>query len=190
MIEDLRYQAHYDALTGLPNKTSFVEPIQRSLHLCPREQQEFAVLFIDLDRFKWINDSLGHSCGDQALQEAAERLSNAVSKEVHCLSQTTQNNVSRFGGDEFIILLESIANRAEAERIASEIVEVMRQPFHIAGRTLHLSASVGVVHCDGQYSSAEDVIRDADIAMYEVKDAGRGRYRMFDAPLIDRPGRP
>ncbi len=106
------------------------------------------------------------------------------------MSQTTQNNVSRFGGDEFIIRLKSIANSAEAERIASEIVEVMRQPFHIAGRTLHLNASVGVVHCDGQYSSAEDVIRDADIAMYEAKDAGRGRYRMFDASLIDRPGRP
>lgn len=183
MIEDLRYQAHFDFLTGLPNKTNFVERIQRALNPNLNERHEFAVLFIDLDRFKWINDSLGHGCGDQALKEAAERLLNAVSIESHCLPQTKENTVSRFGGDEFVILLESIANRAEAERMAFEIVEVMRQPFLIAGRTLHLSASVGVVHCDGQYCSAEDVIRDADIAMYEAKDAGRGCFRIFDAPM-------
>ena len=143
-------------------------------------------MFIDLDRFKWINDSLGHSCGDQALQEASKRLRKCVQKIGFVSKSTAENTVSRFGGDEFVVLLESISGTIDAERVASRILEAMRQPFLIAGRTLHLSASIGVVNCHGQYGSQEDVLRDADIAMYEAKDAGRGCYRIFDAPMGNR----
>ncbi len=186
LIEDLRHQARFDSLTGLPNKSNFVDRIQRSINQSLNRLPGFAILFIDLDRFKWINDSLGHGYGDQALQEASQRLRTCVQRTGFVAKLLAENTVSRFGGDEFVVLLESISGTIDAERVASKILEVMRQPFHIAGRTLHLSASIGVVNSHGQYSSLEDVIRDADIAMYEAKEAGRGCYRIFDASMGSR----
>jgi len=118
---------------------------------------------------------------DQVLQEASKRLRKCVQKTGFVSKFTAENTVSRFGGDEFVVLLESILGTMDAERVASRILEAMRQPFLIAGRTLHLNASIGVVNCHGQYGSQEDVLRDADIAMYEAKDAGRGCCRIFDA---------
>ena len=186
LIEDLRHQARFDSLTGLPNKSNFVDRIQRSINQSLNRLPGFAILFIDLDRFKWINDSLGHSCGDQALQEASQRLRACVQTTGFVAKLPAENTVSRFGGDEFVVLLESISGTIDAERVASRILEAMRQPFLIAGRTLHLSASIGVVNSHGQYGSPEEVIRDADIAMYEAKEAGRGCYRIFDAYMGSR----
>jgi diguanylate cyclase (GGDEF)-like protein len=186
LIEDLRKRARYDGLTGLPNKDNFIERLQRSIEASRKGQSFFAVMFIDFDRFKWINDSLGHDCGDQSLKEASERLKRSVRCTDLVANGEQCATVARFGGDEFVILLESIPSTREAESIASRILAVMQEPFMVAGRTLYLSASIGIVNGWGQYQSPEDVIRDADIAMYEAKESGRGCYRFFNGNMRNR----
>ena len=186
LVDDLREKLRFDALTGLPSKANLIERIRNSISRSRSGQNFFAIMFIDLDRFKWINDSLGHDCGDHALREAAERLRASVRSSDLVEKRQSVGTVSRFGGDEFVVLLESIPSAREAELVASRILKVMHEPFHIAGRMLYLSASIGIVTSDGQYQTPDDIIRDADIAMYEAKDAGRGCFRFFEPGMRKR----
>jgi diguanylate cyclase (GGDEF)-like protein len=186
LVEDLRKQLKFDALTGLPSKANLIERLRDSIARSLINQNCSAIMFIDLDRFKWINDSLGHDCGDDALKEAAKRLRASVRSSDLVENRQSIGTVSRFGGDEFVVLLESIPTAREAELVASRILKVMREPFQIAGCMLYLSASIGIVTCNGQYQSPDDIIRDADIAMYEAKDAGKGCFRFFEPGMRNR----
>ena len=180
LIEDLKRRAGFDALTGLPNKTILLEKIQNSIDVSRQGQNLFAVMFIDLDRFKLINDSLGHSCGDLVLREAAERLKASVRGGDVVVRYNNEATVSRFGGDEFVILFESLPNVNSTELIAARILSAMSDPMLVGGRLLYLGASIGIVTSSGQYDTLDELIRDADVAMYEAKSAGRGCFRSFD----------
>ena len=173
--EKLFYDAHHDTLTGLPNRSMFTERLQQALNQKRRfPTHNFAVLFVDLDRFKDINDSLGHSAGDEFLLEASRRIGECV---------RDNDTVARLGGDEFVILLNLITHIDDAREVASRIIEHMRKPF-VFGETEHYSgASVGIAECKSRNDSAERLLRDADAAMYQAKSMGRGRYVVFDESI-------
>lgn len=173
--EKLFHDAHHDALTGLPNRSMFTERLQQTLkHKRRYPQHNFAVLFVDLDRFKDINDTLGHSAGDEFLLEASRRIGECIRE---------NDTVARLGGDEFVILLEMIRSIDDACDIANRIIEKMRLPF-VYGETEHYSgASIGIAECKTHDDSAERLLRDADAAMYQAKSMGRGRYVVFDESI-------
>ncbi|RUO63058.1 diguanylate cyclase domain-containing protein [Pseudidiomarina insulisalsae] len=173
--EKLFYDAHHDTLTGLPNRSMFTERLQQALKQKKRfPTHNFAVLFVDLDRFKDINDSLGHSAGDEFLLEASRRIGECV---------RDNDTVARLGGDEFVILLSLIKHIDDAKDVASRIIEHMRKPF-VFGESEHYSgASVGIAECKSRNDSAERLLRDADAAMYQAKGMGRGRYVVFDESI-------
>ena len=170
----LFHHAFHDALTGLPNRSLFAERLERDLRRASRGDYQFAVLFIDLDRFKVINDSLGHAAGDELLVEMANRLG-------ACLRPG--DTVARLGGDEVTILLEDIQDPATATRVAERILEALGYPFEIAGQDVVSSGSIGIAFSSPAYQSADDVLRDADIAMYRAKAGGKARYEIFDAEM-------
>ena len=173
--EKLYYDAHHDALTGLPNRALFTERLERVLkHKQRFPHHHFAVLFVDLDRFKDINDSLGHSAGDTFLLEASKRI---------CACVRENDTVARLGGDEFVILLDMMQHIDDAREVASRIIQQMQKPFE-HGESSHFSgASVGIAECRGEGDTAERLLRDADAAMYQAKSMGRGRYVVFDEQI-------
>lgn len=173
--EKLFYDAHHDALTGLPNRSMFTERLQQTLkHKRRYPHHNFAVLFVDLDRFKDINDTLGHSAGDEFLLEASRRIGECI---------RDNDTVARLGGDEFVILLDMIRHVDDAKDIASRVIEKMKLPF-VFGESEHYSgASVGIAECKSRNDSAERLLRDADAAMYQAKSMGRGRYVVFDESI-------
>jgi diguanylate cyclase (GGDEF)-like protein len=171
----LAHDALHDALTGLPNRALFLRRLEQTLRTCKNQPDyQFAVLFIDLDRFKIINDSLGHMVGDQLLIKITQRL-------LHCLR--SQDLVSRLGGDEFTILLENIRDPAEAVHVAERILASLCQRLHLEGHNLFPSASIGIVIGSQTYQHATDLLRDADAAMYEAKKTGRSCYALFTHDL-------
>ncbi len=198
LLADLKHKLHYDALTGLPNKLHLDERLKAALERPQSATEVIAVMFIDLDRFKLINDSLGHAFGDLMLKQAAARLHKKLHQRMHLTTSTSMTGmigstgdhegtlVARFGGDEFVVLLESIHAVEEAEVIAQELLQHLLEPYEVDGRLLYLGASIGIVTCSGQYHSTGDVIRDADIAMYEAKGSGRGCYEVFDNGMRER----
>jgi len=171
----LQRDAFYDGLTGLPNRALFSKLLQRSIGRAQRsEMRRYAVLFLDLDRFKVINDSLGHAYGDQLLQGMARRLES-------CLRPG--DTVARLGGDEFTVLLDDISGASDATRVADRIEKELEAPFHLGEHEVFTSASIGISFGSKSYSSAEDIIRDADLAMYRAKQQGKGRYEVFDSTM-------
>ena len=172
------YDATHDALTGLPNRSLFVNRLGRTLQRARRDEQYlFAMLFLDLDRFKNVNDSLGHSTGDLLLIETARRLETCV---------RPSDTLARLGGDEFTILLEDIENPEDAVRVAERVQEKLRAPFALNGHKLYLTASIGIVSKPADYHKPEDLLRDADTAMYRAKDEGKARYEVFDVEMRAR----
>jgi diguanylate cyclase (GGDEF)-like protein/PAS domain S-box-containing protein len=167
---ELAHNAVHDALTGLPNRSLLLDRLTSSLARCRRGGVRPSVLFVDLDRFKLINDSLGHDVGDDVLVEVAQRLRGAV---------RVCDTVSRFGGDEFVVLCEP---PGDPEELARRLLDSLEQPFRIGGEDYYLSASIGVTVPDDAAAQAADVIRDADTAMYRAKELGRGRLQRFDEP--------
>ncbi len=162
--EELRHQALHDALTGLPNRTLFIERLDQALQRAKRyPNQMFAVIFIDLDRFKVVNDSLGHLVGDQLLIQIAHILLRHV---------RTVDTVARLGGDEFVILLDRIANLNEAIHVIERIQADIKTPFSVMGHTIFSTASLGIALASPQYDRGEDMLRDADNAMYQAKARG------------------
>ena len=176
--EHFRHAAFHDALTGLPNRSLFTDHLRMALRRAHQnEAYLFCVLFLDLDRFKNINDSLGHPCGDELLTLVARRLET-------CIRQTDM--VARFGGDEFAILLDAIQDPTDAIRVAEKVQQAISAPFKLASHEAITTASIGVALSTSGYAEAEDIIRDADTAMYRAKDRGKARYEIFDTAMHTR----
>jgi diguanylate cyclase (GGDEF)-like protein/PAS domain S-box-containing protein len=175
----LERQAFFDALTGLPNRALFMNRLQHLFHRARRTPEGllFAVLYFDLDRFKSVNDGLGHLAGDELLIGIARRL------EQHMRPSDT---FARLGGDEFTILLEDISSEADATRVADRIQQELSTPFVLAGHEFFTSASIGIALSLSGYDRPEDMLRDADTAMYRAKAAGRSRHQIFDADMHQR----
>ncbi|MEQ9199176.1 MAG: EAL domain-containing protein, partial [Rhodospirillales bacterium] len=168
----LFHDAFHDNLTGLPNRALFTDRLNHAIQRSTRKRAEhFAVLFLDFDRFKLINDTLGHQVGDRMLMEISGRLT-------LCLRPT--DTVARFGGDEFAVLIEDLQDHEQVIVVTERIIESMRRPFKLEGHDIVSSASIGIAIGDGSYSRSEEVLRDADIAMYEAKHGGKDQYIVFD----------
>lgn len=173
--EKLLRDAFYDLLTGLPNRALFMDHLGLAVERAKRRQDYlFAVLFMDLDRFKDVNDSLGHTVGDELLISVAHKLENRM---------RTTDTVARFGGDEFVILLDDIQSEDNPPRIAQWILDELSLPMTFQHREVFINASIGIVLSNIGYNRAEEVLRDADIAMYNAKARGKGRYEIFDPSM-------
>jgi diguanylate cyclase (GGDEF)-like protein len=171
----LLHSAFYDPLTGLPNRALFMDRLKQAVEHAKRHQDYlFAVLFLDSDRFKVINDSLGHLLGDQLLSAIALRLK-------VCLRPT--DTVARLGGDEFTILLEDLQEFGDALRIADRVQEQLKLPFNLGGQEIFTSASIGIALSATGYDQPEEILRDADIAMYRAKSTGSARYELFNPDM-------
>ncbi len=175
----LERQAFFDALTGLPNRALFVNRLQHLFHRARRTPEGllFSVLYFDLDRFKSVNDGLGHGAGDELLVGIARRL------EQHMRPSDT---LARLGGDEFTVLLEDISSEADATRVADRIQQELVKPFVLSGQEVFSSVSIGIALSSSGYDKPEDMLRDADTAMYRAKAAGRSQHRIFDADMHER----
>ncbi len=170
----LFYMAFHDQLTGLPNRSWLTQSLEELMEKAEKDDRQFSLFFLDGDRFKQVNDTLGHRMGDMLLKAATERLCNLLNKGQHA---------ARLGGDEFTILLEKLASPAEAESLAKDIIEAFDKPFTIEKNTVSFRVSIGVLICDKQYSKPSQALRDADVAMYKAKAGGRGTYRVFDKQM-------
>lgn len=175
--EKLHYDAFHDTLTGLPNRAWFVELLNHAIQSSQRSGQLYGVLFIDLDGFKIINDSLGHGVGDELLKGVAQRL-------LACIRPV--DATARFGGDEFAILLEGLSNAEEAIAVAQRIHGQLSQPFQVEAYEVFTGASIGIALGQSTYQRAASVLQDADTAMYHAKAQGRNRYAVFDPAMQAR----
>lgn len=193
MEDQLRHDAFHDTLTGLPNRALFLDRLSHALHLSRRRShlianhnydensshsvdsnylpEQFAVLFLDLDRFKMINDSLGHLAGDKLLKCVAKRL-------IECLR--TGDTVARLGGDEFVMLLEDVTDVSDVIEVAQRIQKSLKTPIVIDSNEIFVSTSIGIALNSDEYSQPDQLLRDADIAMYRAKEQGRDRYEVFN----------
>ncbi len=183
----LIYEAFHDPLTTLPNRAKLLEHLQLLLeHSHHRPDSRFAVFYVDLDRFQQVNDSLGHAAGDVLIAEIGRRLANCVRRDdlvarnVSADTTAAGNIAARLGGDEFTLLLENIHETSDAMRVAQRIQWALAAPFIFANQTLYLSASIGIVQYAPHYADAQDLVRDAAIAMYRAKARGRSRFELFD----------
>jgi diguanylate cyclase (GGDEF)-like protein/PAS domain S-box-containing protein len=184
--EQLRFEAMHDSLTGLANRSLLTDRLTHSLARNNRDPaSRFALLYIDLDEFKVINDSLGHLVGDKLLVEVARRLS-ACARKVDTIARIPGDHVARIGGDEFVMLLEDLASPEDALRVAERIHSALSEPFNLGLHDLVARGSIGIATSDAGYSRPEDVLRDADTALYQAKQAGRGCTRIFDPQMHQR----
>lgn len=167
--ELLRFKAYHDPLTDLPNRELFMDRLHTAISHARRYQRNFALLLIDLDRFKEVNDTLGHSAGDQLLVEAARRL-------VSCVRET--DTVSRLGGDEFAIVLSETDSVEEAEQIAQRAVVLLAEPYYLDAGTVRISGSAGIALYPRDGRESDQLLRNADLALYAAKEGGRNQYRL------------
>jgi diguanylate cyclase (GGDEF)-like protein len=175
--QELMNRANFDALTGLPNRQLCFDRLRQALAAARREEHKVGVLFIDLDGFKHVNDSLGHSNGDELLRETALRLSSALRE---------TDTVARLGGDEYVVILPHVRGVLEVEVIVANILDAMKWPFHLSGQDAYISASIGVTIFPDDAGTAEDLLRKADTAMYQAKENGRARYVFFVREMDQR----
>jgi diguanylate cyclase (GGDEF)-like protein/PAS domain S-box-containing protein len=173
----LAHQALHDHLTGLPNRVLLHDRLGLALARCARSGGHVAVVFLDLDRFKVVNDSLGHDTGDRVLRAVSARITNVL---------RPADTLARFGGDEFVVVCDEIDGPAEATRIARRILDALADPVDEADGGVHVGASVGVALARGEDATAEHLVRDADAAMYRAKERGRGRIELFDEGMRSR----
>jgi diguanylate cyclase (GGDEF)-like protein/PAS domain S-box-containing protein len=170
----LEHLAHHDSLTNLPNRLLFEDRLQHAISQSKRHERQLAVLFLDLDRFKNINDTLGHAVGDELLQEVAKRLQ-------HILRDG--DTAARLGGDEFTVLVENLEDPSQAAVVASKIQENFKTPYKIAGRELHITTSIGISIYPEDGQTVADLTKNADAAMYQAKEQGRNNYRYYTSEL-------
>ncbi len=174
----LIHDAHHDALTGLPNRAMFMNRLELALANKQRfPDNKFAVLFIDLDRFKLINDTLGHHAGDQFLVEVSKRITDCI---------RGHDLLARLGGDEFVVLLDNFDNDEDVEEVSNRILELLGHSFSLDGSEMYSGGSIGIAYLEAWYDNADEIIRDADAAMYQAKSMGRGRYVLFDQSMRER----
>ena len=180
-LEQLTKQAFRDPLTNLPNRALFMDRLTHGLTRAQRRHEHLTVLFLDLDRFKVVNDTLGHAVGDQLLVEVSRRLTSAL---------RPGDTVARLGGDEFGILLEDVADAETAETVAVRVEESLGKPYRFEGREVFVTASIGIALSSAKLGLPEEILRDADLAMYHAKAKGKARHEVFDgsmsAPALDR----
>lgn len=177
--------AYFDSLTGLPNRQSFLERLEREVTRNRREDRRLAVLFMDLDGFKKVNDTMGHGTGDLILQWAADRLrqSTRPSDLVSRVDSAAESELARLGGDEFTVLLPNLDQSEDALIVAHRIREAMRRPFHLEGREVVLTTSIGIALCPDDGESADVLLKHADTAMYHAKEQGRDNCQFYSASL-------
>ncbi len=175
--ERIQYLAHYDSLTGLPNRTLLADRMKIAIGNAARYSKRLALLFVDLDRFKLVNDSLGHEIGDKLLKVAAERMQSTIR---HI------DTISRLGGDEFIVLLSQIVAAEDAARVAEKLIAAVSEPYRIEEHELLLTASVGISIYPESGTEANSLLRNADTSMYSAKESGRNRYRFYSEDLTSR----
>jgi diguanylate cyclase (GGDEF)-like protein len=177
-LEDrLHYQAHFDSLTGLPNRVLFFDRLAQALARAQRASHKVAVLFVDIDRFKVINDTLGHGTGDQLLKRAAECLARSVRAE---------DTVARLAGDEFAIVLPRVERPEDAALVAEKVLSLLAEPFDIDGQEVLVTGSIGVAISTVDGSDTEALVKNADTAMFRAKNAGRNAYEFYTAEMNDR----
>ncbi|MEH1889219.1 MAG: EAL domain-containing protein [Nostoc sp.] len=172
--EKIRYQALHDVLTGLPNRLLFNEMLGKTLPNATRNGESLAVIFLDLDRFKIINDTLGHTLGDQLLQNVTQRLKDLL---------RGGDTIARWGGDEFTILLPRVNDIEEVKQVAQRILQALEDAFHLQGHELYVTASLGIALLDNNSPDAETLIQHADAALYYAKDKGRNNYQFYSVSL-------
>jgi len=179
--EQLERQAFFDPLTQMPNRALFMNRLQHLFHRARRSSDGtgglFAVLYLDVDRFKGINDGLGHQAGDELLKEVARRLEKCI---------RPSDTLARLGGDEFVALLEDIHSEVDATRVADRINKDLGTPFELNGQEVYATVSVGIALSSSRYDRPEDMLRDADTAMYRAKANGRSRHQVFDVDMHQR----
>ena len=175
--ERLHYMAHHDALTKLPNRTLFMDRLRQAMARARWHKRLIAVMFLDLDRFKNINDSLGHHIGDQLLMQLTQRLSSGV---------RAGDTIARFGGDEFAVLLDDIASEKDISQLAKKVLDTMVPSFVIQGREFFMTASIGVSIFPNDGEDPETLLRNADVAMYRAKDMGRNNYQFYSNEMSAR----
>jgi PAS domain S-box-containing protein len=199
MAEDkIKHLANFDGLTGLPNRRQLIWRTERALEHARRLGHQVALLLIDLDRFKVINDTLGHSSGDELLMEVSRRLRSCVRHSDQVMessleamgsrSHRTLEAVGRLGGDEFVALLPEVTDERDAERVAKRILDLMREPIFVGGQECFVTASVGIALYPRDGSTMADVLRNADVAMYAVKSSGRNSSALY-SPMLAGKGR-
>ncbi|HQQ75460.1 MAG TPA: diguanylate cyclase, partial [Pseudomonadales bacterium] len=170
----LSHMAYHDSLTNLVNRSMLHDKLEQALSKARRDDSLLAVLFVDLDRFKIINDTFGHTTGDMLLQSAAERLRTAVRR---------NDLIARYGGDEFVVVMENLGSRNIAASTAQDIIDSMLKPFKINNHEMYIGSSIGIVFsrdCDGR---GEMIIRKADVAMFRAKSLGRNKYQFYVAEM-------
>jgi diguanylate cyclase (GGDEF)-like protein/PAS domain S-box-containing protein len=172
--ERLQYLANYDALTQLPNRAAFNHHLEHAIHQASRHARRLAVLFVDLDRFKMINDSLGHEAGDRVLREAAGRLHDCV---------RAADTVCRLGGDEFVILVEDLASVGAVAGIAEKILQAIARPFVVEGQEFHITASAGIANYPDDGTDRQQLLKNADVAMYRAKEMGKNKFQFYSAQM-------
>jgi len=176
--EELYHQAFYDALTGLPNRALFMERLNHAIERRKRRNDyQYALIMFDLDRFKRVNDSLGHQVGDELLKQMASRFKDCI---------RSVDTVARLGGDEFAIIVEEFFIKKDVINVARRIRNVAQEPAYIENNEIYVSASIGIVLKVNDYSNAEDLLRDADIAMYRAKDSGKACFKIFNKKMHEQ----
>ena len=174
--ELVTFHAYHDFLTGLPNRILFKDRLSLAMSQCKRDQSELAVMFLDLDRFKRVNDTFGHAKGDELLQQVTARLLAAI---------RGGDTLARPGGDEFTLILPNLHSRQNAEAVAGKILENLREPFEIDKQPIHISASIGIAIFPGDGESMDELLRHADIAMYQVKSLDKDGFHFYDNTIVD-----
>ena len=172
--QQLTHQANYDQLTGLPNRNLALDRLAQAIKWAKRDGRSVLIMFLDLDRFKEVNDTLGHAAGDQLLHEAAQRLQSSVRE---------SDTVSRLGGDEFLIICPEMAEKADWENFPAEMIKVLGAPFYVGGHELFIGASIGVTAYPHGGREPLKLLKNADVAMYAAKQRGRNRYCHYDPSL-------
>jgi predicted signal transduction protein with EAL and GGDEF domain len=191
--EKLTHTAYHDSLTQLPNRTSFMDRLTQCVKRAKRHQDyRFAVVFMDVDQFKIVNDSLGHSAGDQLIRQISERLTGSIRRDSPEAQESDRTGpvrpagndlLARYGGDEFAVVLDDIRDARDGIRVAERIQRNLASPFLVSGRQLQISVSTGIAVSATDYSAAEDVLHDADTAMHRAKAVGKSRYLMCDPAM-------
>lgn len=184
--DQLRYNSLHDTLTDLPNRAMLMERLDRCIERTARNDDYlFGVLFMDVDNFKIVNDSLGHRVGDQLLRAISKRLVRCL-RGLDTASRPGNDTTARLGGDEFVVLLDGMRDPANAAMVAQRISQTLSKPFSIDGKEIVTGVSVGIATSDNQYTDAVDMLRDADTALYQAKEKGRGRYEMFNREMHEK----